>query len=257
MEPVEYFQRLKQTVKVNDPNQLSSQLEAVEQQLILAKKANQTALLHRLAFTYRTIGLEQAAIIQGYDRYVYRTDLLKFIEKVTPRNSVKLIELKRYPRPIPNVNLEAIIAAQEANIFDDFFVVFTDFTDNDYTTAEEQQLIQRNRDPIVFGWFRHEGTDIKHDRCYLITDWIDEYCDLDFTSLIERMAEHGMPNAEHRLVAGDFNLSPSQLANDVLDEMDKTSVQAARIAIQQAIVPSKPTVGVQIRNFIKSINPFK
>jgi hypothetical protein len=189
MEPTEYFRRIKTSFKDNDLEQLQKQLEVIREQIILSHLVGQKNFLEKLMFTHDVIVREQELVTKGYTKYLLNSDILAFIDKVKPKNSIKVIELERFPRPIPQKNLADILIAKETELFDDFFVVFTDFTDESYESQEDKELVARNRDPVVFGWFKNEETGFKHDRVIFITDWQDEYCDLDFSTLVVKMAE--------------------------------------------------------------------
>lgn len=199
IEPKDYFKILKDNVKKSVKDKLEAQLEALGSQIIHARDVGQKNFLERLSFVYDVITKEQILLAQGIDRFVYKEDIKSFLGIIEPKNSIKIIELSRYPRAIPIENLKVIQEAKEMNIFDDFCVVFTDLTGQDYQTPEEKQFVAKNRDPIVFGFFKDKPTATQHERFYLITDWEDEYCDLTFTKMIERMAEAGLEKPEHHI----------------------------------------------------------
>lgn len=199
MEPKEYFEELKGQGKTMDTETLKKNLEAIDNIIESSFSLGQDKLLHRLVFTREIIEKEQTALVCGYDTYVYSEDVLKFIEKVTPKNSVKIIELENFPRVIPEKNAADIVTAKNWNLFDRFYVVFTDFTNNDYRTPEQKATIIRNRDPIVFGAFNIVKDSTVYDRLYFITDWEDEFCDLTFTKMINRMAEMGMKKIDKKI----------------------------------------------------------
>jgi len=193
MEPVEYFNALKDEINIADSDELQNILKTIESELIRANQIGQTTIVERLIFARKSIAREIEASLNGINRYVYKSAISKFIDNVLPANSVKIIELKRYHRIIPEKNMREIKRIQELNIFDDFCVVFTDLTNENVETPEEEAFKIRNRDPIVFGYHRKERTSLRSDRFYLITDWEDEYCDLTFDRLVENMAkdQHG------------------------------------------------------------------
>ena len=215
VEPNEYFRVLKDSKKQIDQEALQSQLNMVANYVSKAKAIGQTSLLDKLAFTYATIVKEQALLVSGLDKFVYQSDVEKFLDKT---KHIKIIELDRYPRVIPMENLDAISKAKDLEIFDSFVVVFTDLSDDDYKTEEEKKFVARNRDPIVFGHFHNDRSGIKHDRLYFITDWEDEYCDLTFGKMIEKMAEVGIANAEHTIASDDEYIK--EIVNATLENMN-------------------------------------
>lgn len=128
-----------------------------------------------------------------------------------------MIELDRFPRTIPLENLERIKEAKGLEIFDDFMVIFTDLTNNVQSTEEEMKFVDRNKDPVVFGYFRHEEAGINHSRFYFITDWEDEYCDLTFTKMIVDMTERGIERPEYKISTDHSYIQ--EIVASTLDDM--------------------------------------
>lgn len=190
LEPSEYFKILKGQLAPATEEKLAAQLGFVAEQLIAAKRAGQDEFLKRLSFTYRTIEKEQLCLANGIDQFVYRDDIKRFIDIVEPKNSIKIIELSRYARAIPVEVLTKIQETKALGLFDDYCVVYTDFTNEAVErTEEEKAFIAKNRDPILFGYFKHEAAALKHDRFYFIADWIDEYCELTFTQMLAELGQ--------------------------------------------------------------------
>lgn len=198
IEPKDYFKVLKGKLQHAKDDQLQNQLDVIAQQLVAANRIGQKKFLYQLAFTHKALVAEQKLLTHGVTQFVYKDDVKEFIDKVTPKNSVKIIELQRFPRAIPLDVQKRIEDVKNLNLFDDFLVVFTDFTGSDHKDKEEQKVIARNRDPIVFGIFFNEKTGLKHDRFYFVADWEDEYCDLTFSKMIAKMADMKInDNAAH------------------------------------------------------------
>ena len=199
IEPKDYFKVLKSKLKKSEKNKLEAQLDSLGEQIIHARQVGQKNFLERLSFCYDVILKEQLLLANGHESFVYKEDIKVFLDKVTPKNSIKIIELSRYPRAIPVDNLKAIEAVQKLKVFDDFCVVFTDLSGEDYATPKEKKFVQRNRDPVVFGYFKDKESSTQHERFYFITDWEDEYCDLTFTKMIEKMGNIGIKNPEKKI----------------------------------------------------------
>lgn len=192
LEPTQYFEKLKEKLSKVQLADLESQLSAISEQIVTAKELGQKNMLHKLSFVYKTILRERVLLQQGISQYVYKEDIVKYIESVKPKNSVKIIELERFPRVIPETNAKEILAAKE--FFDEVCIVFTDFTDDNHQSETDKQVIARNKDPIAFGYFINEKASLRHDRFYFITDWEDEYCDLTLTKLVEELGKLGVKN---------------------------------------------------------------
>lgn len=216
IEPNEYFKILKNKKGFIKQERLQAQLDVIAKYILKAKELGQKTLLEKLAFTYDVLIKEQILFNNDITKFVLDKDIKFFLDKV---NNIRLIELARYQRFIPMANMQDIKQAKNLKIFDDFCVMFTDYTDQDYKTPEEAERVKRNRDPIVFGYFRNERTGIKHERFYLITDWEDEDCDLTFVQLMEKMEEKGIKNPEH-VIDQDIPYI-NELVKSTLEEMNK------------------------------------
>ncbi len=225
MEPKDYFANLKTNLQDAQKEEFDRQMDTIRRQIVAAENIGQKAFLHKLSFTHEVIKKEQELLACGVKKYILKEDILKFLKDVKPKNSIKIIELERYPRPIPMDVLEEISRVKKLEIFDDFFVVFTDFTENSYETPDEKAMVERNRDPVVFGWFKLDKQGLKHDRCYYVADWIDDYCDLDFAKLVEKMSERGFAEPG-TIKPGDVDYKDADIEKIVREsfiEMEKST----------------------------------
>lgn len=189
VEPHEYFKNLKDKFQESDLNELYKSLDYLLTLVKDAERAGQKKLLSSIKLNSRIILNEIKLHALGLTTYVYRSDLKEFVDRVTPKDSVKIIELSRFPRIIPSEVVDKIEKVKKAELFDKYCVLFTDLTNNTYQTEEERQVVERNRDPIVFGYFEDSKSHEKGERFYAIADWEDEYCDLTIEKLTERWLE--------------------------------------------------------------------
>lgn len=204
MEPNEYFLEMKGNVKFVDEAIFNKNAEALGKEIEKAHKAGQKTLLHSLAFMWEVVQKELTAAAAGFDKYVYREDVVKLIDNVKPANSIKATDIDGFPRIIPDENLEAIVRAKELGIFDGFVVVYTDLSDDSAFTnqkkKERDEFVKRNTDPVVFGVFYSNTLATRHERMYLITDWEDEFCDLTFAKIVDKISEiNGGKNVGHSI----------------------------------------------------------
>lgn len=190
IEPNVYFEQLKSNLSKTEEADLLSRLNVLKNALDNAKANGQDKLVQTIYFNMDCIIREIKALAIGVDSYVEIEALRTLIDKVKPRNSIKIIEIERYPRIIPDHVSARLQEVKSKNLFDKFCVVFTDYTENTYATEEEKKIQNRNKDPIIFGYFEDKKDLQKSDRFYFIADWVDEYCDLTFTKLVDLMAEH-------------------------------------------------------------------
>lgn len=258
LEPHEYFKELKSKLTVVEMESLETQLQEIAEQLISAREIGLKRASHKLAFLYQVILKEQILVTKGYTSFVYLEDVAKWIDTVNPKNSIKICELDRYPRLIPSDSAKKIKEVSDLNIFDLICIIYTDYTEQDINTTAEKEMVQRNRDPIAVGMFHSDIMNFKHDRLYFITDWEDEYCDLTFVRMIERMTETGIKNPEKKLNY-DFNYV-NQLVEEALGEVKKESNNinnvstASNLAIDYPNVPdvTKDSLLKKVTKFFKS-----
>lgn len=216
VEPSDYFKILKGKIKNVSEDDLKSQLSVIGEQLIAARNIGQQTFLEKLAFTWETILKEQILLKCGITQYVYKDDIKYFLDNIKPQNSIKIIELERYPRAIPLDVLHRVNDVKSKNIFDEFCVVFTDFTSEKYQSEEDKKVIERNKDPIIFGYFKQKETGLKHDRFYFVADWEDENCDLTFTRMIEKMSAMNMKKPD-KVINNDVTYLQEIVNNTLAD----------------------------------------
>jgi hypothetical protein len=219
VEPTEYFRVLKSKVDETTAKYLQDQLDVIAAQIVAAKEVGQQSFLNILSFAYQTIIKEQILLANGINKFVDKEDVKTFLDKVQPQNSIKVIDLSRFPRAIPLKVLKDIKHAQDLNIFDEFLVVFTDLQNLIKQDEATKEFINRNRDPVVFGIFKHDKIGIDHDRFYYITDWEDEYCDLTFPRMIQKMQKVGISNPEGTI--GTDKKYVQEIVEHTMQELNK------------------------------------
>lgn len=179
----DYFEYVKSRRKTTELNELQ---EFRENAIYLLEKyqiTNQIAGMKKLMFIINSIEKEKKAVQKGIDQYVYKMDIEDFIRNVSSK-AVKIIELENYPREIPD---SVILEFEKVkDIFDRFYVVFTD-----YTGEVERQVDKRkqDKDPILFGSFINAEEKTLSEKFYYIGDWVDEYCDLTLEKMVAEMRQ--------------------------------------------------------------------
>lgn len=123
---------------------------------------------------------ESKLLEKGVNRYVLRQDIEEYIENVADE-CVCVIEMRNFDRPIPDEIIDVV--SDTMDIFDEFFIVFTDYTGEKRSKVEKER---RDKDPILFGNIFVDGK--VSPKMYFIGDWIDEYCDLTLDKMIEALA---------------------------------------------------------------------
>ena len=69
--------------------------------------------------------------------------------------------------------------AKEKCIFDEFWVLYLDYTGKELKTNKEKI---KEKDPILFGCFSFAP-----ERFFYITDWVDDFCDLTLEKFVEEL----------------------------------------------------------------------
>ena len=185
IDPKEYFAKVKSMKHRTDKKFLENLHKNSNVLLQKAYKLGQETAIRKLLFSIDVITKEKFLLGKGFDTFVYKDDIDSFLGMVANK-SVKIIELSRYPREIPDEIANKILSLQDDKIFDEYFIVFTDYTDE---IGKEVKAEKRRKDPIIFGTFIK---DINiSDRFYYIGDWEDEYCDLTLDKMVSKMSEKG------------------------------------------------------------------
>jgi hypothetical protein len=189
LDPDKYFDYLKnKKVKMTDEF-LNMFSQIIQKEASKALAIGQDHMLKRLAFVYSSVEKEYQLLQEGIDTYVLKDDIEEYIKEVKNR-VVKIIELEYYPRTIPDEIAERVMRLKQCNLFDAFYVVFTDYTGEVEKKVKQEE---RRKDPILFGTFKEkiDGMWDLHDRFYYIGDWEDDYCDLTLTKMVEAMSKKG------------------------------------------------------------------
>ena len=189
VDPEDYFNNLKSKKEETSSEFLENLYTNTESLLKKAHALGQTKVVRKLLFTLDVLEKEHQLYDLGFKEFIYRDDVEYYMDKVTD-NAVKIINLPEYPREIPDEVAKSIFLLKEKGIFDEYYVVFTD-----YTGKVEREVAQerKRKDPILFGAFskRETRNRMLHDRFYYIADWEDEYCDLTLDKMISEMSKAG------------------------------------------------------------------
>jgi hypothetical protein len=127
---------------------------------------------------------ESEAVVCGFDKYIDRSVITKYMEMVKDRKNVKWETMDRFPRTIPRPPKMKIKRAQERKLFDEYWILYTDYTKEVDTPKKTTKEKIREKDPIVFGAYKYAP-----ERLYFIADWVDAYCDITMDQVVEKMKE--------------------------------------------------------------------
>lgn len=261
--PSQYFDYLKNAKNVITTETLKKSFAAFVQLGEKYNKLGQAESLKKLCFLADTLKKEEKLIELGITTYVYKDIIEDYIENVADK-TVKIVELSRYMREIPDDLVETIQNVKP--LFDELYVVFTDYTGKEERKVEKER---RDKDPILFGVFKN-GSNVS-DRFYFLGDWVDEYCDLTLDKMIEQYSEAKdgvspvvtteVPQTTDELIAllktfkidenknEDVRLGPNDLNDATVEEMLFTPAYKKTPVEDEA--DKKPSFFDKIRSVLK------
>lgn len=179
--PSEYFDYVKGLKKKVEYSEYDIVIDTGLKMLEKTKITGQTEMAKELTHQIELALRELDAAKKGFDVFVDRKDIEKYISKVESK-SIKIIELSRYSRDIPDDILDKVSKARD--IFDELYIVFTDYSLKETKKVAKER---RDKDPIMFGAFTNNEEDANfyvEDRFFFIADWIEDKCDLTLEEII-------------------------------------------------------------------------
>ena len=179
VKPSEIFADVEESLNFIDKAKLKKYKKVANKLLAKAEVTGQKALKQRLEFRLRSLERELQLLKEhNIKTYVEKDIIVKYIEQ-TEHREVKITDIASYMREIPDEAIEIVGDTRE--IFDDYVILFTDYTGEMDARAEE---IVVEKDPILFGVFYDAQTNEYIERYYYLYDWEDEYCDLTLDKMI-------------------------------------------------------------------------
>ena len=167
--PSQYFENLKnakQTITTDAlKNSYSIFIKLAKKYDELGQTEFKTESLKKIDFLVDVLSKEEKLIEIGVTTFIYKDVIEDYIENIADK-TVKIIEMSRYMRKIPDDLIEVVDKTKE--LFDEFYVVFTDYTGQEERKVEKER---RDKDPILFGAFKN-GSNVS-DRFYFLGDWVD------------------------------------------------------------------------------------
>lgn len=209
----EYFDRVKDKIVVTNKTLNKSQLDALPKYIENCKANGQKALVKYLKKNLVVLMRERRLLDFGIDKYIHVEDITKFIKRVK-HHSIKICELENFPRIIPSDVVEKLNKCKENNLFDNYYVLFTDYTDEEFLTENQVKQRRVNKDPILFGTM--EALEVRH---YVIADWVDEYCDITLDKFINSCKEID-PKYKPGEITVDIEKYLNQSMKDVNHELE-------------------------------------
>lgn len=126
---------------------------------------------------------ESVLAVSGINRYINISDLVTLQKKCEKQLDIDYI--KDFTRIIPDSVAEKKVWADNLCVFDNYVILYYDPSgkSSDFTEKEKKELDRIKKDPILFGVI--QGS----EKLYYIDSWIDEFCDLTWDQVVEKLGE--------------------------------------------------------------------
>lgn len=228
----EYFDKIKSLKNENSDEALDKFYDASLVMLNKYKRAGQKKMMKKVMFIIDNITKERELVKKGINIFIYKEDIEDYINEVENKD-VKIIEASNYPREIPDELIDIMEDTRE--IFSDFYILFTD-----YNGKEEKKIAKerREKDPILFGAFKHNGE--LYERFYFLGDWVDEYCDLTLEKLLKEAGEQIAKTITTPINKEELMLEYQRLKENPTPDTDYTwTVQTNNVSITDVMYYNK------------------
>jgi hypothetical protein len=179
--PKEFFESVK-----NSAEELvlaNERFASYEKAIAHLKRTGQIAILERMEYDLEIHRAETQLYAIGHTKVVTEQNVVDFGSKAC--RELRLDWIKNFSRLIPEKVLEAKEKCDENLIFDNYVIMHYDpYKDGVLQTVDEiKAQIIKEKDPILFGVIAGSN------KLYYVGDWVDEYCDLTFDKLVEKLGE--------------------------------------------------------------------
>ena len=182
--PKLYFRYVKSKLTKVQQSKLKSRLNKLQKLVKDADEVGQKALYEEFSKMLVVAVRESEAAACGFDVYVNKKDVDKYMYTVTESddsslNPVNFRTLEEFPRPVPSKVQKTIKSVRSKGLFDQLWVLYLDYTKEQIKSTKEKI---REKDPILFGSFSYDP-----NRLYFIADWVDEHCDLTLSKFVDAL----------------------------------------------------------------------
>lgn len=152
-----------------------------------------------------------------------------------------------FPRIIPNEVVEKIEKMKSLGLFSEFYIVFTDYTDEEIISDKAKKQREINRDPIVFGTI-----DGYQDRYYFIADWVDEYCDITFDKMVNTLQSMDKSYKPKEIIEGieEYIAKVLPYVEESIEEQKKREEEAER---RMTYLNKQPSMLQRGKKFLKKV----
>ena len=215
-----YFDNIKDSFITLKPEYLKKSMGLLPNYIELAKQTGQLSLAKKLSENLVIMVKERVLLDNKITKVITGDQICKYIDSIK-NHYVKFCELEHFPRVLPKDVITKLENCKNKELFDEYYVLFTDYTDEELLSEQQKEKRKINKDPILFGAFKEN-----QNRFYFIADWVDEYCDITLDKFLLQLKNVSM-DYKPRILVEDTE----KYINDFLKEY----------AIQQKKYPKKDT----------------
>lgn len=186
----EVFEQLKESIRDITVEQLDDNSKKAVGILASSLEIDQKLLAKQAIRMIKDIEQEKEIIKGGYTKYFTKDDLKGILIHYSRTNDTNILfnDLEEFDRVIPQVNRLEIEKAKNSGLFGQFYIIYTDYTNGGKLKTKSKNK-KVTKDPIVFANPKNTEDDkekvILSERLYVITDWVDEFCDLNLNKILE------------------------------------------------------------------------
>ena len=207
VEPKLLFSYITKTLKEEQKEELEKQFENFAFLLARAKAQNGIALKETAERRIVEIEREMKASSVGYKQY-FLLEHINTLKKLIPNNVLHFCQLQEFPRAIPNEPLAKLKEAEKHKIFSEIWILYLDYTKEEIKSTATKI---REKDPIMFGKILSNSK-----KLFIITDWVDEYCDLTIEKAVKLLKND---NANFALPS--YNCVSPKEVQEMFDEVKR------------------------------------
>ena len=180
-----FFRFMKSKLSKLEKEKLKKRIATMQKLALDASDMGQVVMYEDVTRMLAVAIRESEAVVSGFDKFIDRSMIEKWKGMVKDKINVKWSTLDKFPRAIPRSPKMKIKRAQERRLFDEYWVLYTDYTkEAELPPKKTTKEKIREKDPIVFGTYKHAP-----DRLYFIADWVDEFCDITMDKVVEKLRE--------------------------------------------------------------------
>lgn len=166
----------------------------------MADESGQTALKEQLLRQLIIHRYESVLFSIGCVKAITEKQLVGFVKE--SERGLALTYVANYSRVIPPDVVAVKRELDKLEVFDNYAVLH--YSPNapaeTQTEEEKQKELRRKQDPILFGII--EGS----DKLYYVADWIDEYCDLQWTEIVDKLGGVELAKSEIKAEIGNGDI---------------------------------------------------